>query len=253
MILNELISNIQTYFNNGVKSDDYILSDRLIYKELLSTRSVLLYQKILKLKGHNIGDNNFDVINCIELIEVDSANCPCVPAKGCLIKRSKYKLPLLLATAYGDYIEYVRSIDGRIKFDKSSLSEQEDKQYREYGKHANEYFFESGYLWVYTSEKFSDLKYIRIKAIFEDPMEVNEFKRKNNCDCDIDDIACTSYDLEFKIDKELVKLLTDTVITNIFKYYLITGQDTKNNSISDLLLQNRNQIQKNSNKDKEAE
>ena len=33
MIVNELISNIQAYFNNGVKSDDYILSDRLIYKD----------------------------------------------------------------------------------------------------------------------------------------------------------------------------------------------------------------------------
>lgn len=234
MIVNELISNIQSYFNNGVKSDDYILSDRLIYKELLNTRSVLLFNKIKQLKGFNIGDNNFNVINCIKLTDVDSASCPCIPVKGCIIKRSLYQLPTFLATSYGDYIEYVRSVDGRIKFDKSSLSEQEEKKYREYGKKANEYFFENKYLWVYTTKEYEDLEIIRLKGIFEDLVEVNKFMKLNDCTCAVNDIACTAYDVEFKIDKELVKLLIDTVMTNIYKFFLITNNDSTNNSRGDL-------------------
>ena len=145
MTVNEYVSNIQSYFNNGVKSDDYILSDRLIYKELINTRSVLLFNKIKELRGFNIGDNNFSVINCIRLTEVDAASCPCIPVKGCIVKRSLHQLPTFLATVYGDYIDYVRSVDGRVKFDKSSLAEQEDKKYREYGNKANEYLFENRY------------------------------------------------------------------------------------------------------------
>ena len=66
MIINEIISNVQSYFNSGVKSDDYTLSDRLIYSEALALRSALLYDKIKKLKGFYISDNNFNVINCIK-------------------------------------------------------------------------------------------------------------------------------------------------------------------------------------------
>ena len=234
MIVNELISNIQSYFNNGVKSDDYLLSDRLIYKELLNTRSTLLFNKIKQLKGYNIGDNNFSVINCIKLTDVDAASCPCIPAKGCIVKRSLYQLPTFLATAYGDYIEYVRSIDGRIKFDKSSLAEQEDKEYREYGKKANEYFFENKYLWIYTNKDYEDLEFVRLKGIFEDPILVNDFMVKNDCICVKNDTVCTAYDVEFKIDKELTKLLLDTVMSNIYKFFLITNNDSSNNSRGDL-------------------
>lgn len=234
MTVNELISNIQTYFNNGVKSDDYILSDRLIYKELLNTRSTLLFNKIKQLKGYNIGDNNFSVINCIKLIDVDSASCPCIPVKGCIVKRSKYQLPTFLATVYGDYIDYVRNVDGRIKFDKSSLSEQEYKAFREYGNKANEYFFEDKYLWIYTEKKYEDLEFIRLKGIFEDPVEVNKFMLLNDCTCAVNDSVCTAYDVEFKIDKELVKLLIDTVMSNIYKFFLITSNDSTNNAKGDL-------------------
>lgn len=233
MIVNELISNVQSYFNSGVKSDDYTLSDRLIYSEALSTRSALLFEKIRKLKGFNISDNNFNVINCIKLIEVDAANCPCIPVKGCVVKRSKYQLPTLLATVYGDYIEYIRSIDGGFKFDKSNLSEQESKQYREYGKLGNEFFLENRYLWIYTTKQYEDLQYVRMKAIFEDPVEVNAFMILNDCADVKNDIKCTAYDIDFKIDKELLKILTDTVITNIYKYFLINIQDTRNNAKHD--------------------
>lgn len=239
MIVNELISNVQSYFNSGVKSDDYTLSDRLIYNEALATRSVLLFNKIKQLKGFNIGDNNFNVINCIKLIDVDIASCPCIPIKGCIVKRSKYQLPTFLATIFGDYIDYVRSIDGSVKFDKSSLSEQEEKAFREYGKKANEYFFENKYLWVYTDKKYEDLEYIRMKAIFEDPIEVNNFMMLNDCIDAKNDIKCTAHDVEFKIDKELVKNLTDMVISNIYKFFLITTQDSKNNTRDDLKQQSQ--------------
>lgn len=234
MIVNEYISNIQSYFNNGIKSDDYTLSDRLIYKELVNTRSLLIFNKIKQLKGYNIGDNNFSVINCIKLIDVDAASCPCIPAKGCIVKRSMHQLPTFLATSYGDYIEYVRSVDGRIKFDKSSLAEQEDKKYREYGSKANEYLFENKYLWVYTSEKHEDLEIVRLKGIFEDPILVNDFMLLNDCTCSKNDSVCTAYDVEFKIDKELTKPLLDTVMTNIYNFFLITNNDTTNNTRGDL-------------------
>lgn len=233
MIINEIISNVQSYFNSGVKSDDYTLSDRLIYSEALALRSALLYDKIKKLKGFYISDNNFNVINCIKLVEVDAANCPCIPVKGCVVKRSKYQLPTLLATTYGDYIEYVRTIDGGSKFDKSNLSEQESKQYREYGKLANEFFLENRYLWIYTTKQFEDLQYVRMKAIFEDLLEVNDFMVLNDCVDVRNDIKCTAYDIEFKIDKELVKILTEMLITNIYKYFLINVQDTRNNAKHD--------------------
>lgn len=233
MIVNELISNIQSYFNSGVKSDDYTLSDRLIYNEAVATRSVLLFNKIKQLKGFNIGDNNFTVINCIKLIDVDAASCPCIPAKGCIVKRSEHQLPTFLATVYGDYIEYVRSIDGHVKFDKSSLSEQEQKAYREYGSKANEFFLENKYLWIYTDRKYEDLEYVRMKAIFEDPIDVNKFMMLNNCTCAVNDTKCTAYDVEFKIDKELVKPLNDNIITNIYKFFLITNSDRMNNATDD--------------------
>ncbi|HMT02174.1 MAG TPA: hypothetical protein PKD00_02500 [Burkholderiales bacterium] len=239
MLVGDLTSTIQAYFNTGTKNSNYKLSDRLIYQEALTIRSALLYAKIYQLNGFNISDNNFTVINCIELIDVDAANCPCVPVKGCTVKRSKYQLPTFLATSYGEFIDYVRTVDGKIKFNESSLAEQEDKEFREYGKTANEYFIENKYLWIYTTKKFDNLKRIRLKAIFENPLDVNEFMKLNDCEETPNDVKCTAFETEFNIDKELTRTLIDTLIRNVYNYFLIKRLDDTNNSKDDQTDQNR--------------
>jgi len=233
MTVGELTSTVQAYYNSGPESSNNMLSDRLIYQEALALRSQLLYLKIRELNGFNISDNNFTVINCIKLIEVDAANCPCIPVKGCTIKRSEFQLPTFLATAYGEFIDYVRTIDGKVKFNSSSLSDQEDKEYREYGQLSNDYFIENKYLWIYTEKKYDYIQYVRMKAIFEDLLEVNEFMKLNSCSSSSNDEKCTAFEVEFKIDKELVKTLTDTLITNVYNYFLIKKPDTTNNATDD--------------------
>ena len=67
--INSYISDIQEYFNNGQKSDDFVLSNRLIYKELKAIRSKLLKEKIDKQNSKNISDSNYSNLYCIEIIQ----------------------------------------------------------------------------------------------------------------------------------------------------------------------------------------
>lgn len=237
MRLGQLISDIQTAVNSGKRSDDATISDRLIFSLLQSGRNLLIKTKADQQKNQNISNSNYTTLSCIVMEKVSLVNCPCIDASVCKkILRSKYPIPKLLSTYYGDVIDYVSTVDGSMQFNKSGILELNQLEYYQIPYDTNDWFLEDNYLYVKPSKKNSNIEVIRMKAIFEDVVEVNKFKQLN-CTSDVDLIknkaVCSNYDLDFSIDGDLVNVLRDGVIAHLFNYHLRNFNDDINNTSSE--------------------
>lgn len=99
---------------NSIKGldDDAFLTDRMIYSIILKyARLVVKRQdnenKIMRFQSL------FEVLPCVELIDVDKVAACCSGIKSkCIIKRTKDKLPTPMEGAYGPLFRDITSIDG---------------------------------------------------------------------------------------------------------------------------------------------
>ena len=99
---------------NGVKEDAF-LTDRLLYSIIIKYCKALIYRqdnenKIMRFQSL------FEVLPCVELIEVDKVEACCVGIKSnCKIMRTKDKLPSVLEGVYGPLFRTISSIDGSVE------------------------------------------------------------------------------------------------------------------------------------------
>ena len=198
MRLGQLIADIQAAINTGKRSDDASISDRAIFSLLQSTRNLLIKTKADQQKNQNISNSNYTTLSCILMEKVSLVDCPCIEASTCKkILRSKYPIPKLLSTYFGDIVDYVSTVDGSLQFNKSGILELNQIEH------------------------------------YQDVVEVNKFKQLN---CTTDEeliknkVVCSNYDLDFSIDGDLVDMLREKVIGHIFNYHLRNFNDDINNT-----------------------
>jgi hypothetical protein len=108
--INDSVSRLR----NTVKAvkEDVFMTDRYIYSIIIKYAKMLIRRqdnenKIFKFQSL------FKTLPCMELIEVDRVEACCEGIKsGCIIKRSKDKVPDIIEGAFGPIIRTVSSIDG---------------------------------------------------------------------------------------------------------------------------------------------
>lgn len=98
----------------GVKEDAF-LTDRLLYSLILKYGKLLIRRQDNESKIMRF-QSLFEVLPCVELIEVDKIEACCPGVKSdCKIMRTKDKLPTLLEGSWGPLFRTVSSIDGSIE------------------------------------------------------------------------------------------------------------------------------------------
>jgi hypothetical protein len=94
----------------AVKEDSFI-TDRFLYSLLLKYGKLFIKREDSRNKLMRMS-NLFTKLSCIELIDVDKVEACCIGiSTGCLIKRTKEKLPEAIEGAYGPILRTVASID----------------------------------------------------------------------------------------------------------------------------------------------
>lgn len=229
MLLKEIIQSVQNLYNKGVKSDDTRLSNRLIYSTVLNIRANLFTQKINK--RQSISDWNYQTLECIELVKAAPYECPCLPPVGCVILRTKEKLPKPLTGLYnGDTLQAVTSVDGEIIFSPTTWKDKKYKKGSKYTANKPDYYIRDNYLYVTTRKT---TKVISITGLFEDPLEAVKFPsscqeeecKDNTC------IECISpLDMDLPIDKDTVKTLLQMVAQELLAPFSQGKEDVANNS-----------------------
>lgn len=209
-----ILSQIQVEYSKGINSDSSQLSHRYIYSKALGIRARLISQK--SKNKQSISDSSYSIFPCLQIVKVKPSDCPFVPPTGCLVARSKFPLPKIISDynselikrvgtiepIEGEYIEYSKIEKKNLKYQKGS----------KFAANLHKYYIHDNYLYL-VSKKIP--AYVELIAVAYDPFEAEKF---NIITCDIQD-CITPYEIDFKIDWELVSALTLMVAENILTLF----------------------------------
>lgn len=214
MKIGEIVQRVQSLYSKGAASDDSRLSSRHIYNHMLTTRARLISQEANK--KQRISAWNYQTIPCIEMEVVPAHECPCLPAIGCDVLKSKYELPKPLHGLSEDLIKSVTSIERSIKIDSITINAVNAQRGNKYTSKKSNYFIRDGYLYLTT---YTEMSVLSIVGLFEDPVEVEEFI--GYCDETCTGCrGCKDYpEEEFPIDVSMIDQLiqlTSQELLNIF-------------------------------------
>jgi hypothetical protein len=163
----EAISRVRNTLK-AVKEDPF-LTDRVIYFSLIKYAKTLIKREDNQFRLMKMS-SIFKVLPYIELIDVDKVEAGCVGVYSeCYFKRSKEKLPTILAGMFGPIIRTVSSIDGSIEMFRTEpgtwISITKSSTFK-YNKRPY-FWYLNGYLYCPNI----DWDAIRIEAIFEGALE----------------------------------------------------------------------------------
>lgn len=218
----EIIGLVAVAYNKGVKSDDTRLEDQLVYTKLLTIRQRLITQQIKK--HQKVSDWNYVILPCVEVIEVPSHDCFCLPDINCKIYRTKYQLPKALTDLNTHLISFVMSIDNGVLIDETSREEVLYSNGNKFTSHKMKYLLEQGYL--YFPKKSPGV--IKIKYLPENPLEVLSFP--SLCPCTDCDNCIDIMDTEFPIDGDMIDALIEMTKESLIQDFKIAIEDQTNNN-----------------------
>ena len=222
----EVIERSESLYNKGTVAANSRLSKRHIYSALLTARSILIRQQ--SNKNQSISQWVYQTLPCVELIPAPVHECPCIPTNGCVILRTKYKLPKPISDIEGSLIQSITSLDGKIIFSETTLENQKYELGNKYTAKKPKFFINNGYAYITV---LTLLKAVTISLITEDFLEAKNFPSYcGPCeDCECEDILET----EFPIDMDLIKPLLDIANEELIFMFKQMTEDNKNNAKDD--------------------
>jgi hypothetical protein len=175
--IGDSISRVRNVLKS-VKEDPF-LTDRFIASVIYKYAKLLIKRqddinKIMKFQSL------FEVLPCLELIEVDKVEACCGGIKSnCIIKRTKDKLPEILESNFGPIIRSVTSIDGSVIMIRTQpstfVSMEKTKNFR-YNKEKY-YWYMQQYLY------FPNIEWdaIRVEALWEGNLDAYKCDTAGEC------------------------------------------------------------------------
>jgi hypothetical protein len=228
ILIEEAIQIIQSVYSKGLQSKDSRLSNRHIYSAMLSARGTLIRQRIND--KQELSSWIYQTIPCVELEIANINDCGIAAVNGCTILKSKYELPTFInSIKKKDLIRTVTTLDNNVRFD---VVDYTTFRYRKGNK------FTSGKPCIYIRNKhlfvvgYKILKAIPVDGIFQDPIEVFNFKQKSGCadsSCD----CLSAYELEFPFDRELMSSLAAIAMKELILLFGQMKEDRRNNASDD--------------------
>jgi hypothetical protein len=168
MIIKEMVQRVQSLYSKGVQSDDTRLSKRHIFSKLLTGRARLITQRINKRQP--VTQWSYQTLDCVALVKAPPYECPCLPAVGCTILKTKLPLPAPLMGIFdGHAIQSVTSVEGSIVFSETTWKAKKYASGSKYTSTKPDFYIRNNYLYV--TSKVAP-KVISITGLFENPLEV---------------------------------------------------------------------------------
>ena len=229
--LRKHISNIRS--THRLLNTDNSITDRAIAAEIISN-SNLLIKRETNLRKLWATDTLFTTLSCLEMIEVPISECS-EYVENKTISRSKEKLPKFAEGTYQYIIQGIYSINvlgGKGK----KLKEVTINRYLNllkvnFIKQEEYYIVTNGYLYVTNS----DVKAIRIVALFDDLLENNILYPESSCSGSInvsnDEYCKSPLDREYSLPSYLEKQMADLVSQKLLNTYFRIKQDQSQDGI----------------------
>lgn len=221
--LNELAYNILNIARGGLSSDDDRLNIRQIkfwigyYRALAIKDSLTVKSRFIKPDG--IDPQLVQDLGTLQLEEVDAADSESLNI-GCTLKR--VRIPKILDLPNDKGIVFIGSADKREPFLYSDANVVALKSHQRFTGKLRRCFIVDKYLYV--TEGFNeDLKYINVRAIFSDPMEIKYTQRDGS-------IESVTEDSEYPVSEHMIPFINTNIMTRELNMTIQAVNDENNDS-----------------------
>jgi hypothetical protein len=226
MLIREAIARIKSLYNRGAASDDTRLSNRHIYSKLKSVRALLIKQS--QDRKSKTSPWNVQVIPCLKLQPSSAHECKCVIPSSCTLLRSVCKIPKPIQTKLATGIESVSTLDGSVLFTRTTWAKKRYKSGDRYTSAISDYFIRDNYLYITHNTM---LEYASISGIFEDPVDIEEFIRNEECSCGEEVDPCIqAMDKELKMEDHLFESTIQLATQELIQMFMPMSEDNENNA-----------------------
>lgn len=199
-----------------LNSIDFLISDRTILKELLQVNVKLVTQQLNKRSGTNYSEL-YTPISCLEMEKIPLYTC-CTTESDCIVTRTKQELPAIVDTYNGLAINFIGSLDGRVKFDYLDNPQRLANILKIYpNKKLGTYY------WVYDNRIYTtspDLETITARIFFKELFDPNTISCSGTKEC-----VMNPLDLVFRSLPKLEEDITTITANNIASTFLRIRQE----------------------------
>jgi len=218
MTVYEIISYIQNIFNNGPKTDETQLSDRMAYFIIKKFRAKRIKERADKF--NKIPDAYYQSIDCFPMELTQMIDCDCIDT-GCKVLKSTNKVPLFV-TGRNMALLNVYTLLGE-PISPSSLEEVRWNKYSRTKKDKRFWFMWNEYLVVVDPDNM--LENVIVRAVFEDPLSLEGL---GACD----GVVCADpYEEDFSLPGEDLDYISNLSFSELQKM-LMMPQDLENDAAS---------------------
>jgi len=225
--IGEAIQLVQSIYSAGVQSKDSRLTTRHIYSALLNARSELVRQQ--SNKNQKINRWVYQTLPCIELEKVKLTDIAGIPDNnGCVILRSKSKLPKLISDMSKTLIRSITDLEGTEIFTNTEFETNKYNKGNKYTSNNYKSYIRDGRLFITV---LKERKAITLEGLFEDPIEVYRFP--NICEPCTECQCKANEDIDFPIDRSLLRTLGLLANKELIAMMKQMTEDTTNNAKDD--------------------
>ena len=226
MLIREAIARIKSLYNRGAASDNTRLSNRHIYSKLKSVRALLIKQN--QDRKSKTDPWIVQVIPCLRMNLSSTHECKCVVPSGCTVLKSACKIPKPIQTKLATGIESVSTLDGSVLFTKTTWAKKKYKSGDRYTSKVSDYFIRDNYLYITHNTM---LEWVSLSGIFEDPVDIEEFIRNEECSCGEEVDPCVqAMDKELKMEDHLFEATIQMASQELIQMFLPMSEDNENNA-----------------------
>jgi hypothetical protein len=219
MTLKEIVYNILGLYGGGKITDDIVPPERQIEFMVHYWRASMIRNDAER--NSYVSSIFYQPLGVLDLELVDAAE-DCDWELDCTILRTVQKVPKPIRLKDQDAI-YIYTLDNKaiplIAFD--AVESIEGNRFVK-GPYA---IYRDERIYIVKAPKLFEV--IRVRGIFENPVEVGNF---NTCD----DGACYTNDSQYPISADMVEKLTHAILSRELRQVLLTKADEINNSKNDI-------------------
>ena len=211
-----LVDDVREIASSGGNPNEFRISDEQIMYWIEEVRSMLISQAIAK--KDDINDSWIQYISCLDLEQADISECCDLPS-GCVLLRTKKKIPPTIDTWTDNSIRSVHTVAGNI-IPKTNIMQSKYLKYSKYVGNSSAWYLKNSYLYI-INEVFLDK--IEVAGLFESPSDLEDF---TNCE----GASCFSLDSPYPISLSLATQITDIIIKTKVAPFMMFPKDDSNNA-----------------------
>lgn len=231
MKIREFVGDIQSLIR-AVSSDSFI-PNRLIYSEAKSIISDFAKKDLDMKRKLTKVFYGWSEIDCIELEEVPTIQCPDVDVRLCdKMMKSTKRIPEMYTYTYGNIIKHVASINFSYFFDPTTPRQWNNIQKRKYKDNNKYYYFIiDNYLYLPIPKNVDlPVEIIRMEAYFIEKKDVEDFNKSKGCSSCPENVNCKPImDYDLVIPPYLVNDVKKELLNRLFSTYLKLNPDEYGN------------------------